>query len=283
MSIPIKINKFSRSDINNPPVDQHGVAPKKRGRPRKVVPLEETPKEEDTQVTENPTFDAEEDTDFVQEVEQDNNFLADLHNTEGDAVVPYENDDPVTEVKPMKQSKKSKKSVSLANTPTEFSDIMDSKKPTAILGNRREALTKIREFKSLFPKELKDFKVKPNATQEELEQAINECETIVNCSTMDDFLNEILLNAIKVVENASSKTSVNMTGTSDALRNNPEFNRLCKLCYIKYRVFSSVPPELQLLLVVMSTAMICVQKNKAEGRMSSILDQPVGNNNQRLI
>jgi hypothetical protein len=157
----------------------------------------------------------------------------------------------------------------------EFADLFGD--PTPILGkNRREQLTRVHEFKALFPNELKHFKIKPKATDEEIEDAIREMETIVSCGGIQNMLNEALLTAIQVTEGISSRTqNFDITGTANALRQNPEFYRLCKLCWIKYKVFSNCPPEFQLALIVGSTALMMRQQNSKKKVVSSMLNTPL--------
>jgi predicted transcriptional regulator len=162
---------------------------------------------------------------------------------------------------------------------SEFSDVIASSKKdvTPILGrDKRELLTRVSEYKALFPDELSSFKVKANADEDELERALSEMETIVSVGSLQNFLDEAVLTAIGMVEAGSARyPNMDITGTSQALRANPEFFKLCKLCWVKYRVFSAVPPELQLLMVVMSTAMVCRQQNVKKREISNILNQPL--------
>lgn len=137
--------------------------------------------------------------------------------------------------------------------------------PTPILGtDKRVLLTRIREYKALFNDipEIKSFRIKPNATDAELEQAIAEMDTIVSCGTVQQMCDEMILSCIRVVEGISSRTErMNVSGTADMLRANPDFHKLAKMLTIKYRVFSQIPAEYQMLMLVMSTAMVARQKN----------------------
>lgn len=146
---------------------------------------------------------------------------------------------------------------------------------TPIIGReKRHLLTKIREFKTLFPDELKTFKVKKNPKEDDLQQALDEMETIVNCNGVQKMLDEAVLMSVQVLESVSARTkSFDITGTSAALRANPEFYRLCKLIWIKYRVFSQVPPETQLMLLVASTALLCRSANVGKRDLSELLNK----------
>lgn len=158
-----------------------------------------------------------------------------------------------------------------------FADIFGSS-PTPLLGaDRRVLLTKISEYKALFADIplVKAFKVKANASDEELQRALDELETIVNCGSIQSLTDEMILSAVRIVEGVSSRTqSLNITGTADLLKQNPEFYKLSKMLTIKYRVFSQLPPEYQMLLLVMSTAMVARQKNLRSAEVASMLNQP---------
>jgi hypothetical protein len=158
----------------------------------------------------------------------------------------------------------------------EYGDLFSSE-PTPIMGkNRRELLTRLSEYRTLFPTELKTFKVKQNATDAQLQEALDEAETIVSCHGVGRMMDEAILTAVQTVEAVSSRTEkYDISGTAEALRANPEFHRLCKLCWIKYRIFSNAPPEAQLMLVVASTAMVMRQKNLKRKEINGLLDQPL--------
>ena len=66
--------------------------------------------------------------------------------------------------------------------------------PTEILGrDKRELLTKITQYKNLFPTELKKFTIKKNANTQELQTALDEMEAIVDCSSLENFLTDSIL------------------------------------------------------------------------------------------
>jgi hypothetical protein len=157
--------------------------------------------------------------------------------------------------------------------PEEFNDLFGDD-PTPILGkNRREKLTQIRQYKTLFADELKSFKIKPKATEEELDMALEEIDTIVNCSGVESLLKEAFFSSLNVLENASSKTnSFDFSGLTEALRANPEVHKLLKILAIKYRVFQQAPPEVQLFLITVSTALVMRSQKAQKKRVSSILN-----------
>jgi hypothetical protein len=75
-----------------------------------------------------------------------------------------------------------------------------------ILGlNRRVLLEKITQMKTLFPAELKQFRsIKPTASEEELQEILDEMNNIVSINTLDEFLTDSVLRCIQVVEGVSA-------------------------------------------------------------------------------
>lgn len=159
-----------------------------------------------------------------------------------------------------------------------FGDIFGSS-ATPILGaDRRVLLTKISEYKALFADNpmVKAFKVKANSSDEELQRALDELDTIVNCGSIQSLTDELILSSVRIVEGVSSRTqSLNITGTADLLKQNPEFYKLSKMLTIKYRVFSQLPPEYQMLLLVMSTAMVARTRNLRSAEVADLLNRPI--------
>ena len=160
----------------------------------------------------------------------------------------------------------------------EEEDKLFSEKRTKIYGrDRLQLIAKINQYKVLFPenKQLKDLKVKRNAKVEELQAYLAECEAIVDTDVVESFMTDSLLQAIKMVEMGSTKTKYNIKGLSDALKANPQFNILCKQLYLKYKIFSKVPPEAQLGLLVISTTYVILDKNKNEATKEEIYNKPI--------
>lgn len=147
--------------------------------------------------------------------------------------------------------------------PLPSDDNIFSDEPTEIKGKEiLVLLNKIAQYKSMFPKELKDFKVKKNANAIELEASLKEMETIVQCNGVDAFITDSILQIIKMSETISEPTRFDITGCSEMLKSNPKFHNLCKLLYIKYKVYSEIPPEFQLVMVVGTTAYFCNSNNR---------------------
>lgn len=206
--------------------------------------------------------------------EEDDGFLDDLKVGMGmpDIVLPP----PPSPVKRSvaKGGRKKKAIEDTGDFMNQYGDLF-SNEPTPILGkNRRELLTRLSEYRTLFPTELKNFKVKEKATDQQLQDALNEAETIVSCNGVGKMLDEAILTAVQTMEAVSSRTErFDISGTAEALRANPEFARLTKLIWIKHRVFSNAPPEAQLMLVVASTAMVMRSRNLKRREIDGLLNQ----------
>ena len=151
-----------------------------------------------------------------------------------------------------------------------------SKKGTQILGESKLLLiNKITQYKQLFKDQLKGFKIKKNATEEELAAYLEEINIIVSIGSIDTFIIDSILSSIKMCEGLSCYTKYDITGLADILKTNPQFNNLVKILYLKYGVFSAIPPESQLLFLVATSTYICVQTNKKK-KMDNFLNAPMG-------
>ena len=149
-----------------------------------------------------------------------------------------------------------------------------SNKGTALFGvENRELLAKIREYRLLFPKELSKFKVKKRCSNEELKKALAEMECIVSLSGVNVFVVETILATLQGVEHMTRGRKFDISGTAMLLKANPQFHVLCKQLYLKYGSFCMVPPETQMLLLVFSTAYICINKNNGAPKLNEFLAQ----------
>lgn len=148
---------------------------------------------------------------------------------------------------------------------------------TPILGrDKLVMMKKVKQYKTLFPEELSKFKIKRNPSIEDLESALAEMETIVETGGIDGFLMESVVQCLKLIEGVSANTkNYDIRGCADLLKNNKQFHSLCKQLFIKYNVFSAVPCEYQLILLVSTTAYMCTQKNKNKASLNSYLDTKV--------
>jgi hypothetical protein len=99
--------------------------------------------------------------------------------------------------------------------------------------------------------------------------------TLVEVGSMDDFMMSSVLSCMKLVEGVSVNTGYDIKGCADMLKSNTEFHRLCKVLLIKYNVFSKVPPEMQLILLVSTTAYICSNKNRGKDALNEYLHTPL--------
>jgi hypothetical protein len=137
-------------------------------------------------------------------------------------------------------------------------------------------LKKVKQYKSLFPEELKTFKIKKNPNITELSDALTEMEVLVETHSVDGFLMDSVLQCIKLIENVSSVSSnYDIRGCADLLKSNKQFNTLAKQLFIKYNVFSSVPAEYQMILLVSTTAYICTNKNKNKHQIDAYLNETI--------
>ena len=137
-------------------------------------------------------------------------------------------------------------------------------------------LHKIKQYKTLFPDELKTFKIKPNCSVSDLKQYIDEMDVIVSTSNVDQFITDSILQSIKLIEIPTSRTkNYNISGLSDLLKSNKQFHQLCKKLYLKYGAFEKIPEEYQLLVLVITTAWICRNKNLNKDSLEAYLNEPV--------
>ena len=176
------------------------------------------------------------------------------------------------------KSKSSKKKIKFEepNDPI-IDDELFSNSGSAIQGkNRLVILNKIKQYKALFSKELKTFKIKKNATEDELKEYLDEIETLITLASADLFILDVIMNSLKLVEGASKMTRFNITGLSDMLKSNPQFLSLTKQLYLKYNTFINIPSETQLVLIVIVASYSCIQKNKNIGNMDIFLNEPIG-------
>jgi hypothetical protein len=142
-------------------------------------------------------------------------------------------------------------------------DIFSTNNYTEINGkNKLILMNKIKQYKSLFKTELKGFTIKKNSSEEELKNYLSEIEIIINLNTLDSFCSDSIITALKSVENYSSLTKYDIKGTADILNSNPKFHALVKQLYLKYNLFSNVPPEYQLIMLFISTSAFSFYKNK---------------------
>jgi hypothetical protein len=152
----------------------------------------------------------------------------------------------------------------------ENEDDIFSKEGSEIIGiEKRTLMKKLQQYKFLFPKELKGFKVKKGGSIEELQQYITECEAIVSLDGTERFVLDGLYHAIAVVEGVSAYTQDwDISGLSQLLKQNLQFQQLAKILFVKYNTFSKVAPEYQAVFIVLTTSYICKVGNSQRKKMA---------------
>ncbi len=144
----------------------------------------------------------------------------------------------------------------------------------------RDRLIKIKQitqFKSLFPKELKSIRIpKKDPSLETLERILQEIEALLDIGSVQDFVMDGIFQSIKVIEGVSSMTTrFNVSGLSDCLRRDANFNSLCKRLMIKYNSFSQVCPEYQITFIVIVSSYMMIQKNSQAAKFNAFLNEPL--------
>ena len=224
-------------------------------------------------------------------------FLSDFNNVNFKDEVPKDNDEIKNiepEIKPVEiKPSKARKIMSdvikgkinkVSNIDDDDNNSLFSEKGTVILGReKRELLSKIQQYKSLFPEVFKKFKIKQNANCEELQAYLEEMDVLVSTDSVEQFLTDSIMQSLKMIEGVSSYTKYDISGLTDLLKGNKQFNTLMKQLYIKYKVFSQVPIEYQAILLVSTTAYICLMKNKKKKELNEFLNQPIYFNPQPEI
>ena len=268
----IKLNKFSRSQEfkdDLPPVDPK---PKnKGGRPKKNVQIvEDIQPEPQAEAEPEPEPEPIYNEPIYEVFSEDDNFLSELNNEN------YKEPSPPTkepkEPKPPKAPKAIKQQYPVFGDDSLFDDV-----GTEIIGkDKRELIARLNQYKNLFPEELKNFKVKKNANTTELQNYLNEAEAIVDTSSVENFMTDSILQCIRIAEGVSAYSNkYDIQGCADLLKSNKQFHSLCKQCYVKYKIFSAVPPEMQLIMLVATTCYISNHKNRNKGNIEDFLNREI--------
>ena len=293
--VNINLRRFSRSKVEaedtniiNPEYEDHQEeAPKKRrGRPPKTKKsIEEIDTEPEVSEPEPEIV-----PDDISEVSLDNNFLSDLNADN------YKEPPTQQEIRQeQKQQKAQKKSYDklfkdiqresrMLTKPKKSkyeddSSLFDDQGTELIGREKRVLLSKIQQYKNLFPEELSKFKIKKNCSTSDLQLYLSEMESIVDTSSVEQFLSDSIVQCIKLTEGISTYTRYDITGCADMLKSNKQFHTLTKQMYIKYKVFDKVPPEWQLTILIATTAWMCKTKNAKKKEIENFLNQPLNNNN----
>ena len=130
---------------------------------------------------------------------------------------------------------------------------------------KRELYNSISKNKELFKEELQNFKIKKNASTDELQSYISEMQCIIETSSIDSFLMDSLYTSLALVEPMTEKLSkFNIRGLSDILKSNKQFNSLCKQMLLKYGCYSNVSAEYQVILIIISSVYVVVHDSSYE-------------------
>ena len=281
----VNVKRFSRSKTEEP-LELPIIEKKTKGKKKVSIVVEEP-----LEVTE-PII-AETKTEEIPETfEIDDNFLAELNNSN----YQKEQEEEQQKEEKLKQSKELEKErikqekefmkqiekESIKQERTNKSKInsdseLYSDTGTEIQGKDKLLLIhKIKQYKNLFPDELKTFKIKPNASINELKAYIDDMDIILSTSNVDQFLTDSILQCIKLIEIPTSKTkNFNITGLSDLLKANIQFHQLCKKLYLKYGCFDKIPEEYQLVILVSTTAYVCKNKNCNKSELEAYLNETI--------
>ena len=156
-------------------------------------------------------------------------------------------------------------------------DLFSNKNKTPLLGKTKRQLTaRIRSYKLLFKEELKSFRVKKNASEEELEKYLEEIDSILSTSKIDAFISDWIYYVLQILEATSQRfPNYNLKGITEALKNNVQFNELMKILSIKYGVFNNMPPEIQMAFIVIGTGFLTITNNRRE---RELLEENLKNN-----
>lgn len=179
------------------------------------------------------------------------------------------------------QKEQEKLSKKILKVNDEFDDDIFSSNPTPIHGKDKLILMKkINQYKILFKDQLKNFKIKKNATVQELNIAIDEMQNIIDLSSTNEFYIDGIIYSIKVIENLTvNSKNFNITGLSELLKLNPEFNDLCKQLFLKYGSFNNILPEYKIIFIVAVSANLVRNKNMNKDKINAYLDEEVRINN----
>ena len=282
----INIKKYSRSNVETteteseiPEQMDNNIIVKRRGRPKKEPIQQEEPStayeppqliETEPETHEFEPLETELDP-FLDELTNDNYQEPPTEREQRELEKEFK-EQVKEQTKAQKRHEIKEKKV---NNIIESGDLFDETGTEIIGRDRRVIINKMNQYKSLFPKELAKFKVKKGASIEELQAYLQEMSTIVECSSYDNFLSDSILQTIRLVEGGTKETRYDISGCADMLKANPQFNNLLKQLYVKYNVFTKIPPEIQMVLLISTTSYICLNKNKNKGLSNEYLNQPM--------
>jgi len=288
----INVKRFSRSkvDIDDKPIEEPIVEKKTKGRKKKVVieepieePIIEEPIIEEVKEEEEEEYIPESfDEDFLQELNASNYQKQREEEDNREANLKQQKELEKERIKAQKEQEKylqqlEKEKVRSNKAKINSDSDLYSEEGTEIKGkDKLMLLHKIKQYKTLFPDELKTFKIKPNCSVSDLKQYIDEMDVIVSTSNVDQFITDSILQSIKLIEIPTSRTkNYNISGLSDLLRSNKQFHQLCKKLYLKYGCFEKIPEEYQLFILVITTAWVCRNKNLNKDSLEAYLNESI--------
>jgi len=284
----INVKRFSRSKVNTENNEEPIISePKTRGRKKKVV-IEEP-------IVQEPIIEEPIEEEIPESFELDDNFLSELNSSNyqkeqeeelnREANLKQQKELEKERIKQQKEQEKYMKEIEKEQAKINRSNKskinndneLYSDEGTHIQGKEKLIqLHKIKQYKTLFPEELKTFKIKPNCSINELKAYIDEMDIIVSTNNVDEFITDSILQCIKLLEIPTSRTkNFNITGLSDMLKSNKQFHQLCKKLYLKYGCFEKIPEEYQLLVLVATTAYVCKNKNSGRNELELYLNEPI--------
>jgi hypothetical protein len=172
----------------------------------------------------------------------------------------------------LKEAKKCAKSKSKSED--NDNDSLFGGEPTEIMGKDKILLLrKAKQYKTLFPSELKTFKLKKNPSVKDLADAVQEMEIMVETGGVNEFLEDSVIQCIKVLENVSAVSPrYDVRGMSLMLQHNPQFKKLSKILFVKYNINQNIPPEFQMLMLVGTSAMLANNKNRGKDKINAYLN-----------
>ena len=208
-----------------------------------------------------------------------------------DQLQELDNDKFVSEIETEKKKKQSKKDIEQAQKEEkrkmqldlqkqkiqdkEEKKIKDSEEYSEIQGaSKLTKINTIKKYKLLFP-ELQDFTYKKNSTSEELSIIISELQTIVELSSIDDFLLNSIYDTLSMLEPYTIPTRCNCTGISTMLKLNPNFTSILKKLILKYDLSTSTSPEIQLIIIITTSLYMTIQKNQHKSEIDNYLNQKI--------
>ena len=78
-----------------------------------------------------------------------------------------------------------------------------------------------------------------------------------------------------MMEGFTIESDYDISGLSILLKSNAQFVSLSKQLFVRYNIFNNVPPEYQMMMCIISTSYLCIQKNKGRASINSYLDEPL--------